>query len=124
MKKFFTGSYRLFQIDTETFEVSKAGESASTGIDYAYLMPSDGEFVSGSGDCTSVKEGDMVLVLYPVDRNSVDGEREIIVLSKDSQYGNYLNRILARDKAEREKQVAKNQELGGCNECCGTCTND
>ena len=108
----------MFNPDTEDFDVLNY---MSTGIDWAYLIPADGEFTFSDKDnktvTKTVKKYDIVLQLY---RNEYNKHEFIIIRSKE-----WRENIKARDAYYEEK--AAKQTANKCNdcdcECCDGCSN-
>lgn len=93
--------YRMIKFDTETDECTTCDYIRSS-LNSVFIISEDGE-IHG----TSVKEGDLVFVMYPIGNSN---DAEIIVIT-DPKLKNYYKRMIEYRK-EYEKKC--NEDLVGC----------
>ena len=109
----------MFNAETENFNTV---DYMSTNIDWAYMIPEDGELVYQDKDTTvtkAVKKHDIVLQMYYREYNK---HQFIVIRSKEWKENIKAGMEYAEKQAAEWK--AKNEALcedTACSSCCGKC---
>lgn len=96
IKYIVTTNSKLIKFNTETQDISTQ-DNISNGIDWVWVIEEDG-FISNQ----EVNAGDVVLSMYPVDRNIRSDERDIFII-KDEKLKDYYKRAIEFHKARYQQ---------------------
>lgn len=106
---------RLLNVDLETEDIDII-DYASTGINWMYIVPEDGEFKNAkTGKTTKVKKHDIVIQFYTTDFTTTDA---IVIHNKE-----WSARIKEIEKHAHDLELEKKQIRPKC-ECECDCGQD
>lgn len=109
----YTKSSTLIAFDSENINAFITVPGVYGNLDYMYLIHEDGIFHFDNENKYDVKKGDIVYIMYPVNRNKRGYDREVIVVSNEKLYDYYL-RMQVKEQ-EEEKTIC-------CDPCKCSCT--